>query len=183
MNTQIVIKSLEKEALPVTKKISSLLINSQESYDSAGELLKELKAMDKRALEEENKIADPMKAALAATKAHFKPFHDSVKLIVEDTKNKMLVFVNDACTAQRKLLEDFDAGKIKKIATLTAKQEALHIVNSAAQVRMVWTLEIEDVAMVPREYLSPDEAKIREAFKAGKKIKGCTWKQVRQIAV
>jgi len=183
MNTQIVVKALEKEAKVVTKKISSLVVDDQDSYNRAGELLKELKAMDKRAIEEEEKITDPMKQALDAAKSHFKPFHDSVKLIETDTKQKMLAYLEDNDRAQEKLLEDFEAGKIKKIGTLTAKQEALHIVNSAAVQRMVRTLDVEDIALIPREYMMPDEAKIKEALKAGKKVKGCVWKQVRQLAV
>jgi len=183
MNTQIVVKALEKQASPITRKVTSLVINSQESFDQAGEMIKTLKEIDRKAVEEEKKITDPLTQALQAAKTHFKPFHDHVKLIEADTKAKMLTYVKTMEQKQLKALDDFDKGKIKKISTLTSKQEALQVVSSSAQTRQVWSMEVVDASIIPREYLMPDEAKIKEALKAGKKVKGCEWKQVKTIAI
>lgn len=179
----IVLKALQKESLSPSKRLSSLEIKTQEDFELAGVLLKQLKGYGKQALEREEQFTTPMKKLLTDMKNLFNPFRDSVALIELDTKDKMLAFVERNKQAQLKLEKQFASGEIKKVSTLVSKQTALEITSTSAQVRKVWTAIEVDARKTPREYLIPDTAAIKAALKDGKTVAGWEWKQIESIAV
>jgi len=184
VNTAIVLKSLEKQAKPILNKLAKIeAIKTQEQYDAAGKLVKSLKELGKIGDKEMRKITDPLNDALKATRKHFKPFMDTVAEKEKITKDLMLQFVEQQKKLSAKVDEDFEGGKIKKVSTYADKKAAAEIKNSSAQVRKFWTVEITDIGSIPREYLMPDIAAITEAFKSGKKVKGCAYVQKETIAI
>lgn len=182
-NVQIVLRSIEKKSLPLKKKVSDLEVKTQADFDRAGELMKELKSYTKLAKSEEAKIVDPLKQALKATQSHFKPFYDSIELIELDTKLKMSSFVQANERKQLEVKKSFEAGDIKKMSTYIKKNEELEVKSENASVRKLKTLVITKESLIPREYLVPDEAKIKAALLAGEKIPGCKIELVNSIAI
>jgi hypothetical protein len=184
LNTLVVFKSIEKKSMPLKKKVTDLVIKSQKDFDLAGQILKQLKDLDKSAKAEEAKIADPLKEALAATKLHFKPFHDSVAQIEADTKGKMIQFMNKQQAEQVKLAEKVESGEIKKASTFLRKSEELNVSGSVnTKLRKIKKLVISKESLIPREYLIPDETKIKLALEAGVKVPGCRIDLVDNLAI
>jgi hypothetical protein len=183
VSAHIVVAALEKQAVPVIKKVTDLEIKSNADYQAAANLLSQLSTYEKEAEAKRTGITQPMNAALRNVNALFKPFADKVELVKKTVKARMTAW-DDKQEAERKKLEaKFETGEIKKMSTLTQKLEAATVYSSSSTTRMVKVLRIVDASKIPREYLVPDEAKIKAAFKEGKAVLGCTWKEEKQIAI
>lgn len=179
----IVMKALEKESAPAIRKLSNLTITSQDDFVLAGKMLKELKTKAKQAKEREQSLTDPLKAVMNDIQALFKPFRTAIANLELDTKEKMLEFVKTSKDESEKLEQAFVDGKIKKVSTLLAKQNALEVNSDFSQTRKLWIPVCVDEKKTPREYLTPDMPKIREALRAGKNVAGWKWEQTETIAI
>lgn len=182
-SVQIVLASLSKKAKPLQNKLSDLEVKSQSDYDLAGNLMKQLKTLAKESEAEKKKMTDPINQTLKAVREHFKPFEDVVAELEVNTKAKMLAFVEKQEAEQKKLEEKFEQGKIKKVSTLVAKQDELHVSSQHSSIRKVKVVEVENESKIPREYLVPDMAAIKEALLAGKKVNGCKLVDKNNIAI
>lgn len=183
VSAAVVVQSLQKQATPLFKKLEVVKIDSQEEYDRAGKLVKELKEMAKVADQKEKAITNPLNEALKETKALFKPFKDRVAEVELQTKAGMNQFLIKQEAATKKLEEKFERGDIKKVSTLVAKKEELQVQSANSKVRKVKVLKIVDASAIPREYLEPNESAIKAALLEGKKVKGCILEEVNQIAI
>lgn len=183
VNVQIVAASLMSQAQPLTKKVSDLKVNDEATYQLAATLMAQLKELDAASVVEEKRITDPLNTALKAARSHFKPFHNLVEAVQTDTKTKMLKFVNQREAAAAKLLADFGAGKIKKMSTVVSNTAALQIASGDAVVRKIKVARVVDKKKVPLEFMEPNMAAIREAFRAGREVPGCEWVEENNIAI
>jgi hypothetical protein len=59
-----IVKAFQKQALPISKQISSLRIDSQHDYELAEELLSKLKTMSKKAVKERKSMTGPLKQVI-----------------------------------------------------------------------------------------------------------------------
>jgi hypothetical protein len=180
---QIVMQSLIKKAKPLQNKLSDLEVVTQNDYDNAGALMKTLKQLAKEAEVEEKKITTPLNETLKAVRDHFRPFKDSVAELEQSTKSKMISFVAKQELKQKKLERQFESGAIKKVSTLVAKQEELNIASSSSKIRKVKVLVVKNSKLIPREYLVPDEAKIKAALLEGIAVAGCVIEEQNNIAI
>lgn len=183
-NTAIVLASLEKQARPIAKKLSKLTsINTQEDFNNAGQLTKELKGLGAIAEKEMKGMIDPLNVTIKKIREHFRPFSTMIANNEAHIKTMMLDFVSKQKKLSAKVDQDFEAGKIKKVGTYADKKMSAEIVNGAAKVRKVWTVIIDDEEQIPKDYMVPDMKLIEIAFKQGNKVKGCRYEQVEQIAI
>lgn len=181
---QTVMAALIKRANPMIKKVSDLQIKDADDYAFAALLISNLKQMAKQAAEEKDTIVAPIKKALAAVDAHFKPFLDQVKAIEVDTKAKMIAFIETRDKKSAQLLEQFEAGKIKNLETLVTKQAELNdLDNSSAQMRKVKDVEVYAPKKIPAKYLTPDLTAIKKDLLAGKQIAGARLIMKTSIAI
>lgn len=183
---QVVVASIEKKASPIIKKLETIdEIVSQEDFDRAALLVKQLKELDELATEEEKKITTPLNQALTAARAHFKPFHVLVKGKEDTIKLKMSVWYQEQQNKRAKLAEDFDKGKIKKIETFSKKDQQLQVSGSkaTATIRKIWTAEVINEKIIPREFLMPDMKKIEQHLREGNEVPGVKWYQKEQFAI
>lgn len=183
VSAHVVIASIEKKAGKYLSKLSNLNIENKQDYENSAIALKELKAYKKEAELKEATITTPLKKAWDATKALFKPFYKKVDDIEQLTKTAMLTFIAEQDAKIKKLEAKFEKGDIKKVNTLMDKTAEHTIVSGAASVRVTKELVIVDVALIPREYLIPDTAKIKTAFKEGKTVKGCKMEDKKGLAI
>lgn len=185
VSAAIVMKSLEKKFSPLRKAIEAVsTVKDEDTYNALAKNVKLAKELAKEADLKEKTILNPLKQAADATRELFRPFKNIVSQIEFDAKAKLLAFDMKQDERVNKITQDFEDGKIKKLDTVISKVNDIKSHSSAhAKTRLVWTLEIEDETKVPRQYLTPNEAMIRDAFKAGKKVAGCTWKQVKSLAI
>ncbi len=179
----IVMAALEKESAPTIKKVSNLVIESNEDFELAGQLMKLLKQKATQAREREESLTNPLKSVLADIRTLFKPFRDNIDILEFDTKRKMLAFSTQQSAQAKKLEADFASGKIKKVSTLLSKQNELEVSSAFSGVRKTWTAVCVDADKTPRAYMVPDEVAIKAALKAGKKVAGWEWKQIESIAI
>jgi len=182
-DVMIVLKNLEKEVAPHKKKISSLEVHTKEDFELAGKLMKNIKEVAKRAKEREETFTVPLNKLLKDTRDLFRPFRNSIDELEADTKLKMAAFLESQKAKARQLEQDFADGKIKKISTVVSKTNALEVTSQHSQIRKVWTAIEVDASLTPREFMVPDVAKIKEALKEGRKVKGWEWRQVESIAI
>jgi len=183
MAAGIVLASLKKEAEPLFKQINKLVITDGESYNLKSAKVDALKQLGKMAAEKEKTFTEPLTKLLKDVRELFAPFKYMVGETENAAKAEMLEYITKVERQKEKIKTDLEAGKIAKLSTAVRKTAELEINSPSSSIRKVWVLEINDIGDIPREYLVPDEAKIREAFKAGKKVSGCTWSQKNTIAI
>lgn len=183
VSTSVVISALEKSSKPLIAKLEKLTIATNTEYELAAGYLKSLKAYSKEAEAKEKSITDPIKISIKNTQALFQPFYERVADIEATTKAAMLEFVIAQDEKKTKLEEKFNAGGIKKVSTYIGKAHELEVSTGKSQIRKVKRLVIENLAVVPREYMMPDETKIKVALLSGKSIPGCKIVEEKTIAV
>ena len=184
VNTAVVVQSLEKKSRSLITKLSNITsITTQEEFDKAGKVTKELKAYGKIATAEMNTILNPLNQSIKATREHFRPFFNRLAEAETRIKGLMLEFTARQKALSEKVDRDFEDGKIKKISTYASKKMKTEVKSGAAKVRHVWKLTVVNEKKIPREYLMPDIGLIERAFKEGKEVPGCKYEQVEQIAI
>lgn len=184
VSAHVVIASIEKKAGKYLKILSSTLeIKTKEQYENSAIYLKELKACKKEAEVKEATITTPLKKALDATKALFKPFYTKVDVTEQLTKKAMLTFISEQEDKIKKLEAKFEKGEIKKVNTLLNKTAEHTITSGTASVRTTKEVVIVDEAQIPREYMMPDLSKIKAAFKNGIVVKGCKIEDKKGLAI
>lgn len=183
-STAIVVKSLEKDASPIIKKLEKITaVKTKQDYEDAAAQLKLLKGLKKVAEEKEKAIVDPLKTAIKNVQELFEPFIDNVIDLEKNYKGMMLDFINKQDEKKEKLLDNFSTGKIKSIEKYTEAVIANSVSNTNASTRTTMVVEVEDEKLIPREFLVPNMVKIKEAFKTGKTVKGCKYVQKKGIAI
>jgi len=180
VSTEVVVKSLEKNAAPLIRKLADFKIKSNDDYSKAVELTKDLKNIAKEANDQLKTITDPLKKASDAARDIFRPFLNKVSGIEQAIKIAMLDWQSKLIEKKGALAEKFESGEIKKASTYLKKEAEL---DHKEGVRMIWTAVEINAKKTPREYLIPDETKIKAALKEGKKVEGWEWKQVPNIAI
>jgi hypothetical protein len=176
-----VVNRLNKKASSDIKALENFSIRTPDQYEEAAERVSRLKDLRKEADKQEKSITDPANLILKNTRAIFKPFKDRVDEVEMKIKDAMVSYIE---ARERKAGELVEGSHNKNIAKVVAKVNELTTNKSDhASVRKIVAVEITDIEMVPREYLVPDEAKIKAALQAGKKVKGCRLTQKTSIAI
>jgi glycerate kinase len=171
---------LEKKASSSINKLKRITsITTEEEYNQARDQTKILKDVLSEATKQKKEMTDGIQKTLKAIQAHFKPFENKVAVIESEIKTLMAKFLDKKEEKKIQLEEKFSKGKMK-VSTFADKSSAL---SSSAGVRKVEKLFINDVSKIPREYLVPDEDKIKQALKEGTKIAGCELKRVNSISI
>ena len=170
----------------------SIIIVDDATMLEAGETRKKIKLVGKLIKEKKEEITKPMNEALKSVRALFAPLEDGYERVESLIASKMVEYqrkvdaerrrVEDEATrklaeAQRKAAEgtitDKQAQRVEK--SVEKKLEATPEVikkSEAFHTRTVKKFRILDVTAIPREYLVPDEVKIRAAMMAGQAVSG-----------
>jgi CDP-glycerol glycerophosphotransferase (TagB/SpsB family) len=179
----ILVEALRTEAAPLFKRIERLRIVDNESYNRVAESVAALKQLAKAAETKEKSLTDPLKKVSNDIKALFKPFRelvDNTEKVCKADMTKYLISVEDK---KNKIKEDFESGKIVKLSTAVRKTSELEVFSPSSSVRNILVLKEVDASLTPRDYLVPDESKIKEALKNGKKVPGWKLAQKKSIAI
>ena len=176
---QTTLAAIQASSKPLVAKLNALDIKSNEDYEKAAEYTKKLKLYKRQAENFKSKIIDPLKVSISETVKFFSPFISLVESTEVAVKEKMLEFANKQEAAKTKLL----SAKTHNVNKTLSKLATLEVKSDSAQIRTAYELVIADENSIPRKYLMPNEALIKADLKAGKKIKGCEWKQVKSIAI
>lgn len=175
------VSKLNKKASADIKFLEDFSIKTPEQYDEAARRVSRLKELRKEADKQEKSITDPAKLIIKNTQAIFKPFKDRVDEVEERIKLGMVAYIE---AREKKAEALIESSNDKSIAKVVAKVNELTSNKSDhASVKKLTVVEITDPELIPREYLVPDEAKIKAALQAGKKVKGCKLSTKTSIAI
>jgi hypothetical protein len=188
VSTQVVVKSLEKQAAPLFTKLSRLgKIKTEEEYNKAYELTKELKELSKEADRQLNTITEPNReikrqadASIKAAGEIFRPFQNRVADIDATIKAMMGEYQKQLDSKKEKLVESFEKGKISKASTFMRKSVEL---ENSTGVRKIWQAIEKDINKTPDKYWIVDVDKIKADLKDGIEVPGWAWEQVKTIVI
>lgn len=176
---------LQKQSAPIIERAQSITITSNEDMPVASELLSQLNQYMDRLTEEKEKVTKPLNEALKAERARWKPLEEAYNGAISAVRSAMTTFM----TAEAKRVKEAEAkiiarvgdgtGKLKidtaarKLGEIEKAPEKVVTDTGMVKFRTVQRLSITDTALIPREYLVPDEKMILDALKAGTAVAGC----------
>ncbi len=193
------IQELSTSTNTLVEKAKSIIITTQDDYNMASDVLKAVKAQDKAIHEILDPKVDAAhkvhKAATAERTQYLEPLAFVEKTLKPLMSNYITKQEEIRRAAERKLLEEkLEADR--KAAQEKAEKEALlkdlgmdqeaeavalapvvvqeyvappKVETNGISYREVWKFEITDLAALPREYMVPDETKIRGVVTSMKK--------------
>ena len=196
------VKELNEQSNQLSETILVLKVVTAAQYENAGEKLKEVKGIQKRLESQRKLFTQPLDQAKSAIMDFFRKPEEKLKQAESTLKRAMDGYYQEqeriAREAQARLDEQArkerekleaqakraaESGKTEKADILLTKAAMVDAPVVVAQqtsvsgqsVRKDWDFTIEDASLIPREYLMPDESKIRKmvkAFKEDAKIPG-----------
>ena len=156
-------RAFTQESLQLARTIR---VTSPEAFAMASEVLKDVKARWKRLDERKKEITGPLQDALRSVTALFSgPLGDlnAVELHLKSEVGRYTLETEQARRdAMAKAAAEYAAGQTPLISDVPDRPEA-----KGVSVREVTDWEITDPERVPRQFCSPDDAKIKAHLAAG----------------
>lgn len=181
VDAAVILTALQAQAKPLFKQLSSVKISDNTTLELKASRVAALKQLYKLAETKESSLVDPLKQVIKDIQALFKPFKDLIDQAEADTKKEMVDYDADVERKKEKIKTNLAEGKIKKVSTAVSNIAAIEVHTSSASFVNRWTVEEVNAKLTPLEYLTPDLAKIKQALKEGKQVKG--WKYVQKKSV
>lgn len=180
---EVELQSLEKEIVPIVVKAEKLVtIKDAKDMEKASELRTQLKSYAKQVKERKETITKPANALLKAVRALFAPLEDRVDDTLSAIDAAMIAYQTEekkrAAAEEAKLLDRVGKGKLKLDTAVRKADEierpAAVVKGDAGGTQFITTpvFEVEDVSLLPKDYILPDMVKIRAAMKAGNQLPG-----------
>ena len=178
METSIIIK--EENKIDIERSMS-IKIKKVEDLVSATILLSNLNVMNDRIVTEEERITKPARELIKAEKSRWAVIRGQIEASITHIRTEMSLFRNLQKIKEQKIADRVSKGTMK-IETAVSKLSTLNQEVAGLKFREMQVLRITNVALLPRQYLVPDEKKILEDLKSGKPIKGAEI-EIRQVPV
>lgn len=173
---------IEQEVNPIVATAQALVITDAQGMNNAVEMLSQVNRSLDRVIAEENKVVTPLKEALKAKQAEWKP----VKTALEAARDALRSTMSKWQTAETKRKADEEAKLAARVEKGTMKLEtavrkvaeidtpAQSVATDAGMVRFRtdYDVVVVDMRQVPAEYLEVLTAKAKAAMKAGTVIPG-----------
>lgn len=159
-------------AKAISQQAAVIVINNREDYLAAGETLKVLKARWKAVEDKRTSLTKPLNDVLRNINGMFMPVLGEWDAIMARVKLAMQAFDKQEADRQREALEA--AAQLAQQGQ--TGQEFVALVQQGSAVpqqvkgiskRIIKRWRIVDASALPREYLTPDIAKLDAAAKAG----------------
>jgi aspartate-semialdehyde dehydrogenase len=151
------------------------------TFEKGGELLKIFSEAAKKAKEEKQKTLGPAELTVTRIKEQWKPFEDGLKQCVAHIKGQMdSWFKAEQKRAEEERERILNDKRIKNEATLQTKLQSVTPV-SVGNTRRVLVLVVDDVNLIPREYMVVDEVKLKEALRNGIQVPGARLESEKRI--
>lgn len=174
--------SIQKQVSPVVAFVGEMTITSSEDMSDATSKLSELNKFADNIKIEKEKITKPINEALKEVRAKYKPVEDMVDEAISILKKKMGDYQMEAIRIQKEqekvIAEKLASGKIK-VETALKRMDKVEEVenkvkteNGSVSFRTEKDFQVEDISLLPKEYLLPNEVSIRSAMKKGTELPG-----------
>lgn len=180
---------IEKKVTPFEKKILSLKINDDKKLVEGTDLLSQVNKYIDRATEEKEKITKPLNQALKVERARWKPLEDKLEALLLHLKKQMSTYQTkkdeEFKQQQKEIADKVATGEIsieKAVAQMDNKVETKVFSNNGSiNFITVKNFEVMDITLLPKDFILPDEVKIRLAMKNGIEIPGVRYFEEKQI--
>jgi len=179
INTSEAIKIAEEKTVILADN-SRIIVNSQPTFEKAKSQLIEVKTIKKLVKEKKESITKPLNEALKNARALFKPVEENI-LKIETYLNSSVLKYNQKLLAEQKVREDEAAKKMeeanKNNEEINLDKITRKVENTAEKLNMIRTRKVKkfkivDETKIPRNFLTPDEVKIRQAMMNDIKVEG-----------
>jgi hypothetical protein len=174
IKTQSIIKQAEQE-VQVVAEGSRIKVVSQPTLKLANDQLSVLKGVKKSVQEKKDSVIKPLNEALKNARLLFSPIEEKIDTIETYLKEQVLSY-NEKLLEESRKKEQEAAKKIEQGEDIGKATKGLEkIQEKQAEIKGVRTikkLRIIDVNKIPREFMIPDEVKIRQALLLGAKVEG-----------
>lgn len=153
-----------KELEEVLAMVTDYSIDSQEDLDFAAQSLAEVKGEYRKLEEKRKKATGPLREGLKEIDSWFAPAKKALIALEAAWKGKLAQAHLEAQRKQQALMEE--AREAHSHGDLLGVQEAMiqagdsHATTAGVQYREAWRFEVVDESVIPREFMSPDTAKI-----------------------
>lgn len=186
---------VKTEANKVSTTASEMVVKTADDVAQATEVLINIAKSEDAIGVETNKVLAPLKTAMDAEKARWKPILDLLAASKKELSARVLAAKKElavvAAAKEAKILADLASGKIKKETTAVAKLGAVTHLGATVHgayggstgTRKVKKLVITDPLKIPRAYLVVDEVALRKALMAGNKIEGAELQEEETLAI
>lgn len=178
------IVAFEQEVAPIIDRASGLVVNTQADVEVAVEVLSRLnKNLD--AIEaEKDKVLLPLKEAMKAEKARWKPLEDMFGDAVSRIRGLLSAFqtaqVKLAKEEEEKILARTKEGKgnftaetaIRKLGDIETPVAKVAVASGGLSFRESKVLKITNIKLIPDAYWIVDEGAVLTALKEGKVVPG-----------
>jgi len=180
---------IAKQSNPIITRAETLTIAGPEDMNKAAALLTELNTIIDKADEAKNQVLKPLNAARAAELKRWQPITKPLEAAVSVLRAKMSEYQTQAKKAAdaqaAAIAARVSSGSLKietGIRKLDEVEKPEQIVNvgehASVAFRTLRQLKITDPALIPRQYLVPDENAMLVALKAGATIPGAEIEEV-----
>lgn len=177
------VSTLRSQSSLILAAASSLTITSDADMEASADVLHKVKEIEKVIVDRKEEITRPLMAGLASARELFKPFEIVVADAKKMVKEKQLAFIKAEDERREKEREriatQVDRGNMredtaaKKLDVLGETKTSAQGSIGSVQTRTMTKVRVIDNAVIPREYLVPDMAKITAAvLQEGKEIPG-----------
>ena len=173
------------------QRATVVTIKDDVGYATAGEALRQVKALIEQAEDERTNIVKPINDGVKRINEFFKKLTAPAKAYeaelkiglvhYQDTKRQLEM---EKAEKEAKRLEKRSPEAAADLRQAAAERAVVPAVEGVG-LRKTWTYEIEDEAAIPREFLMVDEKKLRAyavAMKDSAKVAGVRFKEVTGIA-
>ena len=186
------IKKIDKESDVVLQHVQSIEVTTDDGLKHAVDELTNIKGISKRIQEEKEKLTKPAMEIVKWARLRFKPAEDSLEQAERVVKVKILGYnakkAELARIEEAKIAKKVEQGKLKMETAIekmgNVNRAETKTTGTIGQIvtRKVKKFEIMDSNLLPREYLVPDEVKIRKAVLAGITVPGVRVYEEEQLA-
>lgn len=184
MNNDKELSVVKTQASKALQAVVELEINTTTDYAKADEMLGKIKTVGKMIKTKKEEITKPINDSLRKIRELFKPIettHEEAEVIIKKKMIDFRIAEEARLEAEKaKIIKKVETGYIKpetavsKIGTVGDVKSNLKEVGVKTSVRTLRKIRIVNEADVPREYMTPDLEKIKEAMlKGGINIAGC----------
>lgn len=181
--TEQSLQVLRQESSSVEKEVLGLTIKNDEDLALVSDRIKQVKQLEKRVKEEQEKFTQPAKEIISQAKVKYGPFIERCKSWESLLKKKAAEYMSSQQKARQeeeeKLAKRVEKGTMKeetalrKLESLPESKSSFDTGKSSVRMRMIKSIEVVDETLLPREYLMPNMAKLKAAaLQEGKTIPG-----------
>lgn len=157
----------------IVGKAEGLEIHTEEDLVKAGDILSDIKKVEKAVSERKNSITRPLMTALAGARNLFKPLeagYGSAKKIVSDKMVAYTVAEEERVAKEQARIEArVEKGTMREDTAIQKLEDVGDAPKSVDSSRTKTTfvtrtkMRIVDESLIPREYMTPDTRKITDA--------------------